>query len=104
MVGEGAKGRAGGGGDAGLHVRDLAGAGRDQVGRGDMPEGGQGVLQVLAEHPEEVHGKEVGWVQGDGEEIRQSACRLDLRLEWLFLKYMFDTSFVSGSSLVPVSL
>ena len=60
MVGEGAEGRAGGGGDAGLHVRDLAGAGRHEMGRGDVPEGGQGVLQVLAEHPEEVHGKEVG--------------------------------------------
>ena len=63
MVGEGAKGRAGGGGDAGLHVRDLPRAGCHEMGRGDVPEGGQGVLQVLAEHPEEVHGKEVGWVQ-----------------------------------------
>ena len=66
MVGEGAEGRACGGGDAGLHVRDLAGAGRDEVGRGDVPEGGQGVLQVLAEHPEEVHGKEVGSVRKGG--------------------------------------
>ena len=59
MVGKGAQGRAGGGGHSGVHVRDLSGAGRDQVGRGDVPEGGQGVLQVLAEHPEKVHGEEV---------------------------------------------
>ena len=90
MVREGAEGGAGGGGDAGLHVRELAGSGRDPVGRGDVPEGGQGVLQVLAEHPEEVHGKEVGSVR-DGEAKWQSCfCRLDLRLERLFLKYMFD--------------
>ena len=42
----------GGGGDAGLHVRDFPPAGRHQVGGGDLQQAGPGVLQVLAEHQE----------------------------------------------------
>ena len=38
----------GGGGDPGLHVRDISPAGRDQVGRGDLQQTGPRVLQVLA--------------------------------------------------------
>ena len=59
MVGKRAESGAGGRGDPGVHVRNLAGAGRDQVGRGHVPKVGQGVLQMLAEDPEEVHGTEV---------------------------------------------
>ena len=66
---------AGGGGHAGVHVRDLAGARRDQVGRGDVPEGGQGLLQVLAEHPEEVHGEEIKAKIGFGKKIYLAAGR-----------------------------
>ena len=59
MVGKRAESGAGGRGDPGVHVRNLAGAGSDQVGRGDVPEVGQGVLPMLAEDPEEIHGKKV---------------------------------------------
>ena len=59
VVGEGSEGRESGGGDTGVHVRDLAGVGSNKVGRGDLREGGQGILQVLAEYPEEFHGEEV---------------------------------------------
>lgn len=36
----------------GVHVREFAEPGLDQVGRGDLPEGGQGLLQVLADPQE----------------------------------------------------
>ena len=58
VVGEGTEGRESCGGHAGVHVRDLAGVGSNKVGRGDLREGGQGILQVLAEYPEEFHGED----------------------------------------------
>ena len=36
----------------GVHVREFVEPGLDQVGRGDLPEGGQGLLQVLADPQE----------------------------------------------------
>ena len=49
-----AGGDEGGGGDAGLHVRDVPPAGRHQVGGGDLQQAGPGVLQVLAADQEQL--------------------------------------------------